>query len=61
MTPTDTEILRLLANGLIVKEIAEKVGKTTYAVTRRIELMKKKNGARSTVQLVAKMVAMNLL
>jgi DNA-binding NarL/FixJ family response regulator len=61
MNNTDTEILRLLANGCTTKEVAGKVYRSPEAIRDRLHKLRKKHGCKNTLQLIAKLINLNLI
>lgn len=54
------EIIKLLAEGKTVKEIASITGINKRTIEKRIEVLKKKNGCLTVTQLVVKLLLSDL-
>jgi len=61
LTPRESEVLELVANGLSAKEVAHEIGIAPRTVERHIENVRMKMRARNRAHMVAQAVANGVL
>ncbi len=61
VTPRETEVLQWLADGLIAKQIAHRIGTSVHTVNKHIANAKQRLNAATTTQAVARAIALNLI
>ncbi|HYH14834.1 MAG TPA: LuxR C-terminal-related transcriptional regulator [Flavisolibacter sp.] len=60
MNPTNQEIIRLIAEGKALKEVAATMHLSKRAIEERLKGMRKKHKCTSTLQLVVKILSNNI-